>query len=115
MKGGGTQDSGVGSSSLAALSACLLLPSSHLSPATLAKRNLVGTGGSMTPGHSKQASLSGGTQELKGEGLGTVDGGREGKDKAPLAESRGSILLPIFLAGESDLFRPQEKSALLAR
>jgi len=97
-KGSGTQDSGVESSSLAALSTCLLLPSSHLSLATLTKRNLVGKGGSMTPGHSRKASLSGGTQEWKGEALGTVDGGREGRagrGQSTLPEGRGSILLPF--------------------
>lgn len=74
----------VKSSSLAALSTGLLLPCFPLSPATLAKRNLVGKGGSVTPGYSRQASCSGGTQERKGEALGARDRGREGRGQSTL-------------------------------
>lgn len=82
MKGSRMQGSGMESSSPAALSTCIFLPSFLPSPATLAERNLVRIGGNMTPGHPGRIPSLGERHELKGEALGTVDGRGEGRGQS---------------------------------
>lgn len=69
----------------------------------------------MTPGHSRQDSLSEeNALSWKEKPQGRWMGAGRAEDRAPLAKIRGLILLPVLLAGLSNLFLTQEKSGPLS-